>query len=167
MLTRRTKINLVWFGLVSLLFISWAIRNIVPLDVVEHPYDITGEFASSLGMQSGNEVAYLGVHYGSVSKVERMPGGVKVTMKIDRDKHIPADSTAHVFRKSAIGEQYIDFAPPAGYEGPGGPWIPAGANVPMARTTVPLEFSELLRSSSSASCCARRAASCRRSTRPR
>ncbi|HET7654325.1 MAG TPA: MCE family protein [Acidimicrobiales bacterium] len=148
MLTRRTKINLVWFGLVSLLFISWAIRNIVPLDVVEHPYDITGEFASSLGMQSGNEVAYLGVHYGSVSKVERMPGGVKVTMKIDRDKHIPADSTAHVFRKSAIGEQYIDFAPPAGYEGPGGPWIPAGANVPMARTTVPLEFSELLRSAS-------------------
>jgi phospholipid/cholesterol/gamma-HCH transport system substrate-binding protein len=148
MLTRRTKVNLVWFGLVSLLFISWAIRNIVPLDVVERPYEITGEFASSLGMQSGNEVAYLGVHYGAVSKVARIPGGVKLTMKIDRDKHIPANSPAHVFRKSAIGEQYIDFAPPAGYKGPGGPWIPAGANVPMARTTVPLEFSELLRSAS-------------------
>lgn len=147
-MTRRTKINLVWFALVSVLFISWAIRNIVPLDVIDRPYRITGEFASSLGMQAGNEVAYLGVHYGSVSSVERIPGGVKLTMKIDRDKHIPAHSTAHVFRKSAIGEQYIDFAPPSGYKGPGGPWIAAGANIPMSRTTVPLEFSELLRSAS-------------------
>jgi phospholipid/cholesterol/gamma-HCH transport system substrate-binding protein len=148
MLTRRTKINLVWFGFVSLLFIGWAIRNILPLDFVERPYTIKAEFASSLGMQAGNEVAYLGVHYGAVSSVDRMPGGVKVTMKIDRDKHIPAGSTAHLFRKSAIGEQYVDFAPPEGYKGPGGPWIAPGDNVPMARTTVPLEFSELLRSAS-------------------
>lgn len=147
-MNRRTKINLVWFGMISVVFLAWAVRNIVPLDFVERPYSIRAEFASSLGMQSGNEVAYLGVKYGAVSSVERIPGGVLVTMKIARDKHIPAGSTAHLFRKSAIGEQYIDFAPPDDYEGPGGPWIEAGERIPMARTTVPLEFSELLRSAS-------------------
>jgi phospholipid/cholesterol/gamma-HCH transport system substrate-binding protein len=147
-MNRRTQINLVWFGLISFVFIAWAVRNIVPLDVIERPYSIKAEFASSLGMQPGNEVAYLGVKYGAVSGVDRIPGGVLVTMKINRDKHIPEGSTAHLFRKSAIGEQYVDFAPPDDYEGPGGPWIREGERIPMARTTVPLEFSELLRSAS-------------------
>jgi phospholipid/cholesterol/gamma-HCH transport system substrate-binding protein len=147
-MTRRTKINLVWFGLVSIVFIAWAVRTIVPLDVIERPYSIKAEFASSLGMQPGNEVAYLGVKYGAVSDVDRIPGGVLVTMKIDRDKHIPEGSTAHLFRKSAIGEQYVDFAPPDDYRGPGGPSMGDGARIPMSRTTVPLEFSELLRSAS-------------------
>ena len=148
MMTRRTKINLVWFGLISALFIGWAVRNIVPLDILERPYSVKAEFASSLGMQSGNEVAYLGVKYGAVSSVERIPGGVEVTMEIERGKRIPEGSTAHLFRKSAIGEQYIDFAPPDDYDGPGGPWIEPDATIPMERTTVPLEFSELLRSAS-------------------
>lgn len=147
-MTRRAQINLVWFGLISFVFIAWAVRNIVPLDVIERPYSIKAEFASSLGMQPGNEVAYLGVKYGAVSDVDRIPGGVLVTMKINRDKHIPEGSTAHLFRKSAIGEQYVDFAPPDDYDGPGGPWIREGERIPMARTTVPLEFSELLRSAS-------------------
>ena len=38
MMTTRTKVNLVWFGLISALFIGWAVRNIVPLDFLERPY---------------------------------------------------------------------------------------------------------------------------------
>lgn len=147
-MSRRTKINLAWFAFVAVLFGVWAIRNILPIDAVNKPYEIQAEFASSLGMQPGNEVAYLGTKYGSVASVKRIAGGVLVTMKIDRDKRIPRGSTAHLFRKSAIGEQYVDFAPPPGYEGPGGPWIEPGARIGRDRTTVPLEFSELLRSAS-------------------
>src|SRR3546814_16419428 len=66
-------------------------------------------------------------------------------MKIDKGKHLPAGSVARVFRKSAIGEPYIDFVPPDDYE-EGDPVIEPGDNVPISRTTVPLEFSALLRS---------------------
>ena len=71
---------------------------------------------------------------------------VSITMKIDRDKDLPAGSVARVFRKSAIGEPYIDFQPTEDYEE--GVYLDEGTNIPIERTTVPLEFSELLRSAS-------------------
>jgi predicted Zn-dependent protease with MMP-like domain len=46
-----------------------------------------------------------------------------------------------------LGEQYIEFDPPPAYAG-GGPYYTTNALIPEARTTVPLEFSELLRSAS-------------------
>jgi phospholipid/cholesterol/gamma-HCH transport system substrate-binding protein len=147
MINRRIVINLVYFTVVALLFMVWAVRNILPVDVIDRPYRITADFASSLGMQSGNEVAYLGVGLGAIDGVERITGGVRVTMRIDRNEEIPEGSTAHLFRKSAIGEQYVDFKPPSGYDG-GGPYYAAGDHIPMAKTTVPLEFSEMLRSAS-------------------
>ena len=147
-MSRRTLINLVFFNLVFLLMVFWAINNIVTVDRVERPYTITGDFAQAAGVKASAEVTYLGVHYGRVSGVERIPGGVSVTMKIDRDRHIPAGSIARVFRKSAIGEPYIDFVPPDSYTKGSDARIEPGDNVPLERTTVPLEFSELLRSAS-------------------
>src|SRR5581483_6879885 len=97
------------------------------------------------GLLPGSEVDYLGVTFGTVSSVERIDGGVLATMKIDKDKKLPADSTANIFRKSALGEQYVEFDPPAGYTN-GGPFCAKDVVIPMSRTTVPLEFSELLRS---------------------
>src|SRR3546814_15046510 len=105
------------------------------------------EFAATAGVATNSEVAYLGVNHGVVRSVESVDGKVRITMSIDRDKRIPAGSTARIFRKSAIGEPYIDFEPPAGHED-GGPYLDAGDTIPMARTSVPLESSELLRSAS-------------------
>ena len=46
-------------------------------------------------------------------------------MKVDDGKQVPANSSANIFRKSALGEQYIEFDPPQGYTS-GGPYrIPA------------------------------------------
>ena len=146
-MSRRTLINLIFFNAVFVLMIFWAINNIVTFDAVERPYTITGEFAQASGVKANAEVTYLGVSYGRVSDVERIPGGVSITMKIDRDKDIPAGSIARIFRKSAIGEPYIDFVPPASYTD-GMARIEPGDTVPLRRTTVPLEFSELLRSAS-------------------
>jgi phospholipid/cholesterol/gamma-HCH transport system substrate-binding protein len=60
---------------------------------------------------------------------------------------VPANSSANIFRKSALGEQYVEFDPPEGYTN-GGPYYTKNTLIPMSRTTVPLEFSELLRSAS-------------------
>jgi phospholipid/cholesterol/gamma-HCH transport system substrate-binding protein len=145
-MSRRTVINLVFFNAVFLLMVFWAVNNIVTVDRIERPYTITGDFLQAAGVKANAEVTYLGVHYGRVTDVVRRPGGVSVTMKIDRKKAIPEGSIARIFRKSAIGEPYIDFKPPASYTKAGSTRIKPGENIPVSRTTVPLEFSELLRS---------------------
>jgi len=145
---RRALINLVFFVGVFLLMIFWAVNNIITIDRLERPYEITGDFAQASGVRGEAEVTYLGVHYGRVAKVVRTDDGVRITMKIDRGKDIPTGSIARIFRKSAIGEPYIDFVPPESYRRGDTERIEPGENVPLARTTVPLEFSELLRSAS-------------------
>src|SRR6476646_7360407 len=146
-MSKRTVANLVTFFVVGGLFVVWAATSLIKLDAINNPYKVKADFESAVGLLPGSEVDYLGVTYGTVSSVERITGGVQITMKIDKDKKIPDNSTANIFRKSALGEQYIEFDPPAGYTD-GGPYIKAEAVVPLERTTVPLEFSELLRSAS-------------------
>jgi phospholipid/cholesterol/gamma-HCH transport system substrate-binding protein len=145
---RRTLINLVFFNAVFLVMLVWAAQNIITVDALERPYTITGDFEQAAGVKANAEVTYLGVHYGRVADVERTPDGVSIEMKIDRGKEIPAASIARIFRKSAIGEPYIDFVPSDQYDEDDPVALEPGDNVPMDRTTVPLEFSELLRSAS-------------------
>jgi phospholipid/cholesterol/gamma-HCH transport system substrate-binding protein len=142
---RRVAINLGVFAAVFAVMLYWAVNNIITIDTIERPYEISGEFAQAAGVRSNSEVTYLGVHYGTVSSVERRIGGVRIHMKIERGKELPAGAIARIFRKSAIGEPYIDFVPPSGDNPPKGT-IHKGDVIPVARTTVPLEFSELLRS---------------------
>lgn len=146
-MSRRVAINLIAFVGVFVLMLWWAVNNIVSFDFIERPYEVSGEFAATAGVASNSEVAYLGVNHGSVRSVESVDGKVLINMGIDRGKQIPAGSKARIFRKSAIGEPYIDFEPPADYDGDG-PYLEAGDVIPLERTSVPLEFSELLRSAS-------------------
>jgi phospholipid/cholesterol/gamma-HCH transport system substrate-binding protein len=143
--SRRTKANLATFLLVSLAFLGWALRSIISVDRINRPYHLYADVASSVGLLPGSEVDYLGVTFGSVDKVRRITGGVRIDMKIDREKRVPEGSVAHVLRKSVLGEQFIDFTPPTGYKG-AGPYYAAGTVLPEQRTTIPLEFSELLSS---------------------
>ena len=146
-MNRRVLVNLVFFASVFAVMMLWAVNNIVTIDRIENPYKITGEFAQAAGIRSNAEVTYLGVHYGRVTGVSLREGGVLISMKIDRDKDIPAGAIARIFRKSAIGEPYIDFAPPREGDTATGK-IEPGDRIRQDNTTVPLEFSELLRSAS-------------------
>ncbi len=147
-MNRRVLINLAFFGAVFAVMLVWAARNLVTVEALERPYDIAAEFDAAVGIMQRSEVAYLGVGYGYVDRVERIDRGVRIHMKIDRDRRIPAGSTAHIFRKSAIGEPFIDFAPPTDGDLADGPFIEPGEVVPRERTAIPLEFSELLRAAS-------------------
>ena len=149
-MSRRTIANLVFFLLVFVLMCVWAVQNIVRIDAIDKPYTITGKFDAASGVLPNAEVAYLGVHYGLVTKVESVQGGVKMTLKIDRDRtDIPKESTARIFRKSAIGEPYIDFQPPDGFDAKTAkPTDYMRNGDTIQHTQNPLEFSELLRSAS-------------------
>ncbi|HEX9549049.1 MAG TPA: MCE family protein [Acidimicrobiales bacterium] len=142
----RVWINLSFFAILFLALAFEATRSIITVGTISHPYTLSAEFANASGVLAHDEVDYLGVTYGEVTGVTLIPGGARVTMSI-QDKHlIPTGSIAHLDLKSAIGEQYINFEPPAGLTGQHGPYYPARYVVPISNTTVPLEFSELLRS---------------------
>jgi ABC-type transporter Mla subunit MlaD len=135
-MSRRVAINLIAFLGVFVLMLWWAVNNIISFDFIERPYEITGEFAATAGVSGNSEVAYLGVNYGSVSQGRVRRRRVVITMSIDRDKEIPAGSVARIFRKSAIGEPYIDFAPPEDFE-EGGPSIEPATWSPRAHHGAP------------------------------
>lgn len=144
-MNRRLIVNLTVFTIGFLVMLGWAINNVVSVDSIDRPYTLSADFSNAFGILPHAEVTYLGVAYGSVTSVERIPDGVTVRMQIERNKRIPNGSTASIFRKSAIGEPYIDFRPP---EKAASGSYRSGAHLDMTRTTVPLEFSELLRSAS-------------------
>ena len=146
MTSKRIIVNLAFFTLAFVGMLYWAINNVVSVDTIDRPYALSAEFSNAFGVLPNAEVTYLGVAAGQVTSVERIEGGVLVKMQIRRGQRIPSGSTANISRKSAIGEPYIDFAPPA--ERRGDDIYTSGTRIPMRDTTVPLEFSELLRSAS-------------------
>lgn len=145
---RRVVVNLVFFVVLFAVMIGWLTQRVVTFNQIAKPYKISAEFSNAFGVLPNAEVTYLGVTYGRISTVERIPGGVRVNMEIEKGHRIPQGAEASIFRKSAIGEQYVDFAPPPGVSADNGPSYPGGTVVPMSKTHVPLEFSELLRSAS-------------------
>ena len=148
-MSRRVLINLVFFNVVFGVMLFWAVNNIVTLDRIERPYTITGDFAQAAGVQANAEVTYLGVHYGRVSSVERRAGGVRITMKIDRGKDIPAGLDRP--RSSASPPSASPTSTSCRRRTLRGGRRPASSRATTSRserTTVPLEFSELLRSAS-------------------
>ncbi|MGH9136385.1 MAG: MCE family protein [Acidimicrobiales bacterium] len=152
LISRRVLINLGVFVAVFGVLCWWAVNNIVSIERLENPYPIDGVFDFSAGLADGSEVTYLGVHAGTVSSVRLQSDGVHIRMQIDNDRDIPARSIARVLRKSAIGEPYIDFQPPEDFDpdAPGNQFLEdgEGIEVPAEQTTVPLEFSEVLRTAS-------------------
>jgi phospholipid/cholesterol/gamma-HCH transport system substrate-binding protein len=149
----RVLINLAIFGTLFLLMLIEATRSIVSVGAISHPYSLNAEFPDSIGVFAHSEVDYLGVSIGEVASVSRVPGGVRVHMSIGKNHKVPAGSSANLARKSAIGEQYVDFEPPPSYTGNHGPYYAAGYTVPVKATspqsgdtTIPLQFDELLRS---------------------
>ena len=66
---------------------------------------------TSGGLFEGSEVTYRGVKIGKVSDVQPTETGIDVSMVLEKDTKLPARSPIFVHNLSAVGEQYLDFAP--------------------------------------------------------
>ncbi|MFD0477604.1 MCE family protein [Nonomuraea thailandensis] len=86
-------------------------------------------------------MAYLGVRVGKIGDVRLAPGRIVVGLDIDREIRLPKGVTAEVRRRSAIGEPYVALSPPP--TGVTGPELAPGDTIPLARTTVPLDYKKL------------------------
>ncbi|GAA4683609.1 MlaD family protein [Nocardioides nanhaiensis] len=114
MITRRTKVQLVIFVIITLVGVSYVGARYARLDrlVRDDAYTVVAHFAESGGIFTRAEVTYRGVTVGQVEKLVLTDGGVDVHLGIQNSwDDIPADSLAVVGNKSAIGEQFVEIQP--------------------------------------------------------
>jgi phospholipid/cholesterol/gamma-HCH transport system substrate-binding protein len=138
MITRRTKMQLMIFLLITLVGVSFVgarYARLGSLFVKDH-YVVMAHFEQSGGIYEDAEVDYRGVKIGQVGELVLNRSGVDVTLKIDKDwqDEIPADSLAVVGNRSAVGEQYVELQP----QSKGGPYLEDGSEIARAATTTPL-----------------------------
>lgn len=143
MVTRRTKVQLLIFAIITLLGVTFVGARYARLDrvFVDDAYTVVAHFADSGGAFAGAEVSYRGVRIGQVSKMELTKQGVDIHLDIDngQDK-IPVDSLAVVGNRSALGEQYVELQPQVDK----GPYLVNDSEIAIDQTRTPIATDTLL-----------------------
>ncbi|HVX43328.1 MAG TPA: MCE family protein [Mycobacteriales bacterium] len=144
MLTRKVKIQLVIFTVLSLLGVAYVGTNYVGIGAGLFgggTYTVQADFPTGGGIYVGADVTYNGVHVGKVTRMRLRPDGVRVSLQIEKSApRIPANAHAVVADRSAVGEQYVDLRP----TGRSGGYLTADTVIPPDRTATPLRAPELL-----------------------
>jgi phospholipid/cholesterol/gamma-HCH transport system substrate-binding protein len=145
---RTSRIQLWVFAVVTVLAVG-AIALLyvrVPARLGLGTYDVTANFVAGGGLYENANVTYRGVQAGRVEAVELTNDGVAARMRLNSNIEIPTNSTATVKSVSAVGEQYVDFVPPAE---PAAGMLQDGAVIPKDRTGIPQDVAEMLREADS------------------
>lgn len=143
MITRRTRIQLVIFVVITLLGVSYVGARYAQLDrlVIDDSYTVVAHFTDSGGIFAGGEVTYRGVKVGRVSELELTDEGVDVHLEVDKGyDDIPADSLAVVGNRSAVGEQYVELQPKVDTA----PYLRDDSEIPNEDTRTPIPTQKLL-----------------------
>jgi phospholipid/cholesterol/gamma-HCH transport system substrate-binding protein len=142
-ITRRTKVQLIIFVLITLIGVSYVGARYARLDrlISDTSYTVVAHFTESGGIFAGGEVSYRGVRVGQVEKMELTDEGVDVYLDIDNDYDaIPSDTLAVVGNRSAVGEQYVELQPQAD----GKPFLRNNSEIAPENTRTPIATQTLL-----------------------
>lgn len=143
MITRRTKLQLIVFALITMVGVAFVGAKYAKLDrlFVDKSYDVVAHFGDSGGIFTGAEVSYRGVTVGRVSDMRLTRKGVDVVLNITTDnKDIPEDTKAVVADRSAVGEQFVDLQPQTRRP----PYLTDGSQIPQDMTVTPIPTTKLL-----------------------
>jgi phospholipid/cholesterol/gamma-HCH transport system substrate-binding protein len=104
-------------------------------------YPVTVQFRQGAGLYPDAQVNYLGTPVGSVASMALTPTGISVELSLKDGTRIPDDVRAEIHSVSAVGEQYVELVP-----NPGSAAVPlaAGSQIPVSRTSVPVEIGPVL-----------------------
>lgn len=100
---------------------------------------ITAQFPSTTGLYAGDDVRVLGVKVGSIESIDPNGTGASVVMNVDRSVHIPADAKAVIIAPSLVAARFVQLTPVY----TGGESLADGADIPLERTAVPVEWDEI------------------------
>ena len=141
----RLIVNLAAVAVLAVVTVGWVLTQVVGSGALTAPFVVTADFASSGGVFTNQEVTYRGVLVGTVGDLTlNEDGGVDVELRIrpEWDGEIPADVTAKVQSKSAVGEQFVNLTPNANSEAT----LTDGSHIARSSTDLPVDFQELLAS---------------------
>ncbi|RNL62427.1 MCE family protein [Nocardioides marmoriginsengisoli] len=145
MLTFLTKTKVAVFVALSLATTAFLSVHYVGLDrLLGGGYRITVEMPEAGGLFKNSEVTYRGVPVGRVESLEATKDGARAVVHIESGApEMPAEVTARVVNRSAIGEQYLDLRGGS----VGNDELGDGARVTMTAADLPPAIDKLLRSS--------------------
>jgi phospholipid/cholesterol/gamma-HCH transport system substrate-binding protein len=141
-ISRQTKLQLLVFGIISILGLSYTGVRYAGLGrfFQDQGYVVKADFSDSGGIFTGAEVTNRGVPQGKVVALTLRPDGVRVSLRMRPGTKIPKDVKAFVGNRSAVGEQYVDLQPQAD----GGPYLAGGDVIDRAHTGIPVPPTQLL-----------------------
>ena len=143
MITRRTKLQLMVFVMITLLGVSYVGARYAKLDRLfyDDAYTVVAHFPESGGIFAGGEVSYRGVQVGRVGKLVLTDAGVDVYLDIQNGyDEIPNDTLAVVGNRSAVGEQYVELQPKVD----DGPYLSDNSEIDLEDTRTPISTETLL-----------------------
>ena len=140
----RIAVNLVGVLLLAVLTVGWVMVRLVAPAVIDKPFAVTADFASSGGVFTNQEVTYRGVLIGKVGNLSLNEDGVDIELLIDPEweNEIPQSVTARVQSKSAVGEQFVNLFPEGTVSSE---MLAEGDTIPRSQTKLPVDFQKLLR----------------------
>lgn len=100
---------------------------------------VTAQFPSTTGLYAGDDVRVLGVKVGSIQSIDPNGTGASVVMNVDRSVDIPADAKAVIIAPSLVAARFVQLTPVY----TGGDTMADGAEIPLERTAVPVEWDEI------------------------
>ncbi len=127
----------------ALIATAVAIVVLMGAAIVFWPHDsrvrVTAHLASAVGLYPGSDVRILGVPVGRVDSVTPEGTTVKVVFEYDGKYRVPAQAKAAVVAPSLVSDRYLQLLP--AYTG--GAAMRSGADIPLARTAVPVELDQI------------------------
>ncbi|MDT7705045.1 MAG: phospholipid/cholesterol/gamma-HCH transport system substrate-binding protein [Pseudonocardiales bacterium] len=97
------------------------------------------DFPSTVGLYAGDDVRMLGVPIGSVVSLTPEQNSVRVGLSYRSDVVLPADVHAAILAPTLVTGRFVQLSPV--YRG--GPQLADGAEIPVERTAVPVEWDEI------------------------
>lgn len=99
-----------------------------------HPYTVHAEFADVLDLVPQSSVKVNGVIVGKVDAISLNKSNwtADVTLTVNGDVRLPANSDANLRQSSLLGEKYVELLAPAVGQAQGA--LTTGATIPLART---------------------------------
>ena len=135
--TLFSLVALVVMTVVSVGYLTVGVLDIDPTRTTNH---VVVRMESSGGLMDTSQVTSRGIQVGRVESITVVPGGLDVTLGLDADHLIPADSEVVVANLSAAGEQYLDLRPRSA----GGPYLTDGAALGSEQVRASVTVSEAL-----------------------
>lgn len=144
MITRTTKMQLLVFGVVALLGLTFTGARYANLGRLVPGYNpgylVSADFRDSGGVFVGSQVTNRGVSVGTVEKLTLLSDGVRVSMRLKPGTKVQTPTKAAVGNRSAIGEQYVDLLPQSDH----GKVLEEGDVIPMTSTSIPIQPTQLV-----------------------